>query len=213
MELGTAIDQVLGSQPQKVNTTASAPSLNPLLRLRKEPKAHWLLHKQRELTKIAPALRQQFRKFLEGKAPWPLFLHGPVGTGKTCAALCLLDWIEGGGHYWTLAEWCDALNEARLGFYILPWEKLPTSPFGLWRVLGRASLFVLDEVGLRDAVTPFQFETLKRAIDVREGRPLVCISNLDLKQLAKVYDDRIASRLSAGTVVCLDGADRRLSKE
>jgi hypothetical protein len=38
----------------------------------------------------------------------------------------------------------------------------------------------------------------------------VVLSNLELDTLAKVYDDRIASRLGAGTVAYLGGEDRRL---
>ena len=60
---------------------------------------------------------------------------------------------------------------------------------------------VLDELGTRQQVSDFQYEVTKKAIDTREGRPAIVISNLSLTALAKVYDDRIAARLSEGTVV------------
>lgn len=156
-------------------------------------------------------LREQVRKLVKGEAPWPLFLHGPAGTGKTCAALCLLDLA--GGHYWTAGELCEALIQAQQGAYFLAWDMMrPCSPFRLWQALGQTTLMVLDELGLRDKVSDFHYETVKRVLDVREGKPLVCLSNLTLAQLGRVYDDRVASRLGAGTVVGLDGDDRRLTK-
>ena len=59
-------------------------------------------------------------------------------------------------------------------------------------------------------VSDHHYETIKRCIDDRHGKPLVCISNLNMKELAGVYDDRVASRISAGTIVVTEG-DRRLT--
>ena len=55
-----------------------------------------------------------------------------------------------------------------------------------------------------------QYETLRRATDSREGKPAVVISNLSIRDLERIYDSRIASRLGAGTVVQLCG-DRRMT--
>jgi DNA replication protein DnaC len=87
-----------------------------------------------------------------------------------------------------------------------------TMPANIWNGIDRAPLVVLDEIGCRDAVSDFRYETTKRVIDARRGKPLVCISNLSLGELVGLYDDRISSRLAEGTVFCLDGDDRRLKQ-
>lgn len=47
--------------------------------------------KPRELAEVPPLLRQYVDELRAGRRKWPLFLHGPVGSGKSCAALCLVD--------------------------------------------------------------------------------------------------------------------------
>jgi hypothetical protein len=81
-----------------------------------------------------------------------------------------------------------------------------------WAMVGKQPLVVLDELGCREKVTDFQYETVKAVLDARDGRPLVVASNLGPEGLAVVYDDRIASRLMAGSVLELQGEDRRLSR-
>jgi hypothetical protein len=44
---------------------------------------------------------------------------------------------------------------------------------------------------------------------MRKGRPVVIVSNHDLRKLSEIYDERIVSRLSAGTVLEIRGQDRR----
>ena len=73
--------------------------------------------------------------------------------------------------------------------------------------------FQQDDLGARDRVSDHAYETLKKVLDSREGRPLIALSNARLSELARVYDDRIASRLSAGTLIALDEPDQRLKKE
>lgn len=80
----------------------------------------------------------------------------------------------------------------------------------LWTELAESNLVVLDEIGGRERVSDHHYETVKRILDDREGRPLICLSNLDAARLAAIYDDRIVSRLMAGTTVILSGRDRRL---
>jgi hypothetical protein len=85
-------------------------------------------------------------------------------------------------------------------------------PETIWTRLQDAPLVVLDEPGCRTQVNDFHYETVKRVIDCRYGLPLIVISNHGLDEIARLYDDRVASRLAAGTVVKLEGADRRLAK-
>jgi DNA replication protein DnaC len=155
---------------------------------------------------------QAMGSLVSGKLAWPLFLHGPAGTGKTCAALCLLDCA--GGLYFTEATLCDDLDRARNGR--LEWHHEGRGgtkwPEHFWADVARAPLVVLDEIALRNQVSDARYEATKRLIDERFGKPLVIISNCPLGGLAKLYDDRIVSRLGAGTMVNLkDEKDQRIA--
>src|SRR5436309_2297801 len=79
------------------STTASAARCR--LSLTAEPHRTHLMRLHREMSAIAPGLRDAIRELVSGEAPWPLFLHGDVGAGKSCAALCVLD--HAGGDYLT----------------------------------------------------------------------------------------------------------------
>ena len=68
---------------------------------------------------------------------------------------------------------------------------------------------VLDEIGSGEKP---HYDAVKRILDEREGKPLVAISNLDLASVATVYDARVASRMAAGTLMELLGADRRMER-
>ena len=51
----------------------------------------------------------------------------------------------------------------------------------------------MDELGSRssrDKVSDHHYDTLKRAIDSREGQPAIWISNLSLEELVKVWAGR-----------------------
>lgn len=146
---------------------------------------------------------------MTGKLPWPLFLHGPAGTGKTCTGLCLLDFA--GGEFYTVAGLCSTLIQAQQGR--LEWSHEGRGgnlwPEQVWDRIAKAPLLVLDDLGGRDKVTDAHYETVKTAIDERHGKPFVVTSNLSLKKISALYDERIFSRLSAGTVLHLEGQDRR----
>jgi hypothetical protein len=150
------------------------------------------------------------RNLVAGKEPWPLYLHGPSGTGKTCAGLCLIDFA--GGDYYTVADLHDTVIRAQQGRLI--YRNLGHAgtiwPSGLWGQIAQAPLVVLDELGCRERVSDAHYETVKRCIDARHNKPFVVISNLAIAEVGAVYDDRIFSRLGAGTVLELAGPDRRL---
>lgn len=152
------------------------------------------------------------RRLVNGELPWPLFLYGPPGTGKTSAALCVLDYAD--GDYLTLTGFCERLIAAqhgRVNVYHLG-QGRTIWPEKMWEVVEKSTTLVADEIGAstRDRSTPFQYEALKKLLDLRYGTPTIFISNLDLKDLQRLYDDRITSRLAQGTVVLLDGPDRRV---
>jgi len=82
-----------------------------------------------------------------------------------------------------------------------------------WDHLVRIPLLVLDDVGLREVNNEFQMETLFLALEAREGKPLICTSNLREEEIEERYNDRIRSRLCSGTVFELRGRDRRANSE
>ena len=86
----------------------------------------------------------------------------------------------------------------------------PDTPRAWWDRYSELKCVVLDELVSRDKVSDFGYGTVYRAIDRRHGKPLVVCSNGTLEIIGQVYDDRIASRLAAGTVIEMTGSDRRL---
>lgn len=161
---------------------------------------------------IAQNLRDSLRQLVLGQINWPLFIYGCAGTGKTCAALCLLDYC--GGEYWTASSLCSALIESSQGRLFHQGEagrdRYRVYPEQLWSTIRRSSLVVLDELGIRQ-VSDHHYESVKRVIDDRDGRPLITISNHGIAEIAQLYDDRVASRLAAGTIVQVLGRDQRLA--
>jgi DNA replication protein DnaC len=139
---------------------------------------------------------QLLRRLVTGKARWPLYLHGPAGSGKTLAALCLCD-VTIQAVYQTVEQISDVVFQ--------PGE-------WIWRAARERELCVLDELGARQNVTDPHYQAVKKFADARElyaNRVAVYISNLRPKELVKVYDDRIASRMLCGELFCLEGEDRR----
>jgi DNA replication protein DnaC len=61
-------------------------------------------------------------------------------------------------------------------------------------------------------VSEAQYEVMQEFLSRRQGRPTVITGNLSIEQIAKVYDDRVASRLAAGTCIEITGEDMRLHR-
>lgn len=124
----------------------------------------------------------------------------------------MLDYSE--GKYFTTSELCQTVID--LNFGRLSWSKeghggtLTSDMF--WRDVSSVPLVVLDEIGSRDRVTDHHYDAVKRVLDERMNRPLVLISNLSLEEVERLYDDRIASRMGAGTVMNVQGKDRRIAR-
>jgi len=156
----------------------------------------------RTLSGVNRAVRGVFGSLVRGSGRWPLYLWGPVGTGKTCAALALCDYTR--GRYWSMESIVDELFESYRGS--------GSSATNLWSDVARPPIAVLDEIGGR-AVSDTVYGAVKHFWESRQehGNVAVYVSNLSPDQLQQVFDDRIASRLTCGTVLELSGADRRLA--
>lgn len=199
-------DDLVASSLRRASTTTST---RASLRLSATPRPLHLAHKARELGRIAPRLRLAIRSAVRGESPWPLVLSGRAGVGKTCAALCLLD--HAGGLYFTAGGLADAAIQASKGTLRTPGGG-SVGPAALWAEIGSTALVVLDELGARERVSDWHYEQVKRLLDDREGKPLIVVTNLKLAEVTQLYDDRVASRLSAGTVVGVDGPDQRATR-
>lgn len=156
-------------------------------------------NKPREIARVQDPLLQIFRSLAAGRAPWPLFLWGAEGRGKSCAALALADYVPR-SVYLT----CFALVKSRHDSY-----KPQGAPLRM-NLLDpeHAPLVVLDEMGLR-AVSDTHYEVVHELLDLREGAGLIAISNHSLESLASIYDRRTADRLGAGCQFELKGDSRR----
>jgi len=143
----------------------------------------------------------------QGSSPWPLLLLGNAGTGKTCAALCVLDQVAI-RKYWSVLTMCEELIAVQQG--VREYAEQTDNPHYWWQRYRDLDCVVVDELAARERVSDFQYETTKRAIDERHGKPAIFISNLELDRIEKAYDDRVASRLAGGTIIRFVGSDRRL---
>lgn len=155
---------------------------------------------ERSLTLVHPHLLDVLDRLVAGRLDWPLYLYGNVGRGKTGAALALCD-VMPTACYWTAEG---------LGSFVLGHE--PVEVENEFRVIGEKSLAVLDELGARANAGDLGRSVVQRFADFREqhaGRVAVYVSNLSPSELARVYDDRIASRVCCGTIFKLDDRDRR----
>jgi hypothetical protein len=201
------VQNALGvSRPLWANTTDSV--REGLVQLRRERPRAELPDVRRVWGEIDEQLRVMLDDLAFGHCPWPLYLWGPAGSGKTRAALCMID--RWGGWYTTAREFVSQALAAYRGelTYSTGYRRTEKE---FWLQWSDANLVVLDELATREA-SDYVFETVKHAIDAREGRPLIGVSNLSLNDLHGTYDDRVASRLAAGTVYRLQCSDRRLEK-
>lgn len=157
---------------------------------------------------IPRRFREALNECITGVAKYPLTLSGPAGCGKTCTALCFCDRVKNAGmfepnrflSFEALAEeYQDALMDRLFDHGLSGCPQISPSEF--WRRWECANLCVIDDLGQKDKVSDHRFETIKRALDSREGKPLVITTNLRISQIAALFDDRIASRIAGGTFV------------
>ena len=87
-------DEQVESSLRRVNTPDSRTSRPSRLQLLRDPCSVHMQTKERQIGLIEPAVCAVIRQAVQGELRWPLVLIGDAGSGKTCAALCLLDLVR-----------------------------------------------------------------------------------------------------------------------
>lgn len=164
---------------------------------------------------IVPALRGALRETIK-EGPYPIFLYGGVGSGKTSAmALAHATW-PGHSYWYRLEEFVADITTCRSSkkrsvtkiHNNLPFDRTETT---LWRFTTSEHLWCIDDFGTR-TVSAAGFEIVFRLLNERKDKPTVITSNLSPEDIAQLYDERIASRIRGGTVIEVTAGDRRKGK-
>ncbi|HET6576639.1 MAG TPA: hypothetical protein VFG68_23780 [Fimbriiglobus sp.] len=233
------LDAAIASSLRRASTAGPRP-MDTACRLpgRKEPVRLARPHHPRTWPGIDPKLRACLKTLVDGRSPWPLYLwSASPGTGKTSAALAILDHCAPVRSDWSCSEELRDLMAGFCDFAILPgvlraaekprfyWQEPGRGgtvyASDLWRWLKSARIIVLDDVRLpsarEQALGEDHYGVFKRVLDERIGRPLVVTTNIcpwetasgEMTELVRLFDDRIADRAVSGTVVELAGDSRR----
>lgn len=164
--------------------------------------------------RVDPRLIRVIRDTAETSGLWPLTLYGPTGTGKSSLlALLAASWPTNRVRYYLASDLIALIQSARCrGGVLLPGAARTVSEDHLWRSrVDAADLLVLDDIGTRGP-TDSAYDILHQIIDRRRRKPTALSTNLSPEELVDVLDDRIVSRLLAGTAVEMDSPDQRLQQ-
>ena len=134
------------------------------------------------------------------QSEWPLYMYGRPGTGKTCLAALIYAAYNRQPLWRRADELLIEIGTSRADGYGTLKTKLDGSP-----------CVFLDDLGVRpptEAMTQALFDLM----ELRTRRPLVIVSNHTPDALAKIYDERIVSRITAGTTLEIVGQDRRVGQ-
>jgi len=147
---------------------------------------------------------------------WPLFFCGPAGSGKSALAALMYQtcpgwndkilWVDFAAASRAIARsWLS--EQPYLGIEDKAWVRADR----MLADLGRSDKWrfvVVDDIGSRRP-TDAQQDAALEIVKARIGMPTVYTSNLNLGELAQVYDDRLVDRLGAGEVIDFMGKSFR----
>lgn len=153
---------------------------------------------------LAPTLREKILNFLNVPSNGMLF-SGPAGTGKTHAMAAITRHRILSGKAADFRRWETLYASLRESY------RTNSSEDSVLRAYFRHPFLSLDDLGaggFTDHVKRCTFEVLEERITHR--LPTVITTNLTLKDVGRLMDDRIASRLSNFSVFRFVGRDRRM---
>jgi len=158
---------------------------------------------------------------VNGKNPYPLLLWGPTGTGKSYVAALMHAHYEGVSCFVRANRFVQDIVTCRSSrgkvasqryqggdpqYRGTSYERTEKQ---IWNMVCRQdSLWVIDELML-DNQTATGKEVIYTLLDLRQKKPTIITCNRDLAGIAKQFDDRVATRISCGTQIKVDGDDRR----
>lgn len=163
---------------------------------------------------VNPPLQSAIREAVIG-AKWPIYLFGDQGRGKTSAMASLYRKVINSSKWLDLQQFVRLVQRARTSddgkVYDFSFSNYGASESDLYRkfVVDPQVVFV-DDVGIRSA-SESVFEIVYEIVNRRGRRPAIYTSNVDPQRLRAIYDDRVASRMLAGTIIEVTGADRRIA--
>jgi len=138
-----------------------------------------------------------------------LLLYGGVGTGKTYTSFALAKLFYVNKNSIEIYNIVELLNKIK-SFFDKEFAEENTKA-----IITDNSILIIDDFG-SEKVTDWSLEFIYRLINTRYEEVLqtIFISNLNPKELAKVYGDRIVSRIiemsGESGIIKLEGKDKRL---
>lgn len=156
----------------------------------------------------APAdIREKFDKIAETRKG--LYLHGPVGTGKTHIAFALKKHWDASARnqadFWNTSELLQEIKD--------DWDRDAYSKKHVFdNMMDFKGLLFLDDIG-SEKLTEWVLERFYLIVNKRynDMLPIIFTSNYSIEELAERLGDRIASRIvEMCDVVKVDGPDRRI---
>lgn len=158
---------------------------------------------------VPERIRERFRETAAGGKG--LYIHGPVGTGKTHSAFAMKKrWDEINptqlAIFWNTGE---LLADIRAEYDRQSYDKKHT----LQKLTEVQSPLFIDDLGSEQA-TGWVLEQIYTLVNARymNNLPTVFTSNLSVEQVGQALGDRIASRIvEMCEVIELTGDDKRLS--
>jgi len=141
-----------------------------------------------------------------------VFMHGPVGTGKTHTAAALIRKYVFEGYQCERVNFDDFCVKVRSTMG----PSAKQTEWDMIEPLKQVDKLFIDDLGIRSKrETDFAYVTFYSLLNKRQERmlPTFISSNKTIDQLAKSFDARVASRLQTALVIEMNGEDRRTIKK
>lgn len=198
--------------PPESTTQEPTPTSKPSLAVSQENLRDAPEGLEADWEQVVPKLRGAFRDAVRD-ATWPMYLWGPQGRGKTCAAAAFFRKVRSEPKWVDLQRFVRTVQRCRMSSdgKVYDFSQHGSSEGDVWRkFVETPELLVVDDVGIRGP-SESVFEIVYELVNRRGKRPTIYTSNVPPKDLHRVYDGRVGSRMLSGVAVEITGEDRRLA--